>query len=79
MRLSTGREIDANRGLISVDGDGNLYEGYDGELHTLASDYDVVNLAQELTPAERAELADAMIERWARFKTAPHPLAPAIS
>ena len=62
--LSSGREVDANRGLIGLASDGGGFEvsgGYDQMI--LIDDYE-----EPWTPEECAELADFMIERWRAFK-----------
>ena len=70
--LSTGREFNANLGLISVDDNGTLYEGYDASLdvngHSDPQPDDPAS--QPWTREERIELADFMIERWQAFRAA---------
>lgn len=60
-RLTSGREIYANRGILGLGlaSDDTLYEGYDGHI-TDADEYD----DGRLTPAERRQIADQMIARW---------------
>ena len=58
--LNTGKKIYANKGLISIDNEGNIYEGYDGEL-----DIKEYNL---FTKQERREIAKFMINKWKRYK-----------
>ncbi len=68
--LSTGKEINANHGLISLEELENnewaIMEGYDGSI-----DYPTWNEEDEprnLTREERIEVADYMIALWERFK-----------
>lgn len=55
----SGRRAEANRGLVSVDAAGRLYDGYDSSFVD----------EEKLTPQERTELADFMIARWTAFKS----------
>jgi hypothetical protein len=57
--LSTGRVLIADARL-SPGTDGRLYEGYDARVHELDANGDEA----PLTPAERSEIAEYMIERW---------------
>ncbi len=75
--LKSGREIDANRGLIGIDEDGEVASGYDerlSEFDQVMSDNlkslieDDPQFYKRATPAERIELADIMIERWIKYK-----------
>lgn len=69
-RLSTGRTISANHGLISISTqrdpqsteDFEVCEGYDGPVHDLT----------EWTRDEVMELADFMIAQWQALKQVPH-------
>ena len=67
--LSTGRRFYANNGIIGIDDDGNISEGYDGGIHTEGYEWPD-EPEPPWTPAERAELADEMIRRWEAFKHA---------
>lgn len=49
--LSNGKVIEANRGIVGVDADGDLYEGYDCTLEPMAND-------------DKVLLAKFMIQRW---------------
>lgn len=64
--LTTGRRVYANRGILGIDEQGSVSEGYDGGVE-LERDWD--DTFQSWTPEERTELADEMIRRWTRFKT----------
>jgi hypothetical protein len=81
--LSTGREVRASHGLISIaDQRGKNYgedtidgfeiaEGSHGHLPEMSHAYDFFSGQSpwdEWTPMERAELADFMIEQWTAFK-----------
>lgn len=54
---TTGKKIQANQGLLSIDHDGEIFEGYDGP----------DPLPSDLKPAERQEIALTMIARWAAW------------
>jgi hypothetical protein len=54
--LSSGRRFYANRGLISINQNLEVSEGYDGEVWT-----------GKWSGAEKRELADFMIALWRRF------------
>lgn len=55
---STGREFYANNNIIGICPTLSISEGYDGRLWEL----------EDITEAEREELADYMIQLWQRFK-----------
>ena len=57
-KLSTGKELSANRGIIGIDPLLNISEGYDGEID---DDY-------LLTKEEKIEVADYMISLWEKYK-----------
>lgn len=68
IRLSTGREIYANRGILglTLDEPGTLFQGYDGVVYVV--DGDGSEPAEEaLTSAEKAELATRMVAVWRRW------------
>ena len=71
--LPSGKTFYANGGIIGIDEDLNVTEGYDGgiEFQPLSQweDGDPENL-KPWTSAEKIELADMMIDRWTRFKAA---------
>lgn len=61
--FTTGRELRAYGGIVGIDVDLSVYGGYDDKILDAAdSSHD------PWTPAERAELADHMIDLWTRFK-----------
>ena len=65
VKLSTGREIRANHGIIGIsltEDDEPLAEGYDGHFYT--NDPYAMGDEPPWTHAERRELADRMIDRW---------------
>jgi len=57
IKLSTGREIEPNCGIVGIDGDLVMYEGYDGHL-----DYQCG--AGHLTCGEVVEICDVVMGRW---------------
>lgn len=68
IKLKSGREIDANSGLISINDALEVGTGYDQMLSLLDEDYD----ESPLTAEERVELADRMITLWQRWKQELH-------
>jgi hypothetical protein len=60
--LQTGKTIWANKGIIGLSPELDLYDGYDCLL------WEPDNNPHELTSDELAEIADLMIERWIEFK-----------
>jgi hypothetical protein len=60
-KLSSGRVVHANRGLVGINPRLEVSQGYDGNIYIEDDD-------EPWTPEERAELADAMIARWQEFK-----------
>ena len=67
--LSTGRRFTANRGIIGLNADNDLTEGYDGGIYVGGNPWDEPD--ETWSAAEKAELADYMIARWQAFKAAP--------
>jgi hypothetical protein len=55
---TTDREVCANRGIIGIDPNGSIYDGYDGYL-----DWELADMTAE----ERKELSEHMILAWVRF------------
>ena len=79
-RLSTGRIIDAKRGLIGISrvdestqdpsfGGFELSEGHSDHLYDLSDPQHLMADRVAFTPAERVELADFMIQQWRAFRT----------
>lgn len=62
--FSTGTERYANRGIIGLDGELSVSEGYDGGFWEVGWKAP----GTELTRDELAELADYMIALWTKFK-----------
>ena len=60
---STGREEYANCGIIGIDAEGEISEGYDGGI------YDTPDWEGKggWTPEEKLELAVHMIKRWSKY------------
>jgi hypothetical protein len=72
IRLGSGRVLSANRGLISINANLEIAEGYDGDLpdvtrHEWQDDSDWAT-ADKLSAAEQIELADRMIALWQAFR-----------
>ena len=70
MKLSTGREVYANREIIGLSPDGGVYQGYDGDISYPVPDWekDEAFRATYLTASEMRELATIMIDRWTAFR-----------
>ena len=66
MKLSTGKEIYANREIIGIDDELNIFEGYDGIVYM--PDFYWDESESPLTDAECVELANRVIERWKQFR-----------
>lgn len=68
IKLSSGREIRANLGILGLDGldSDNLYDGYDGMVWQEGSDWE-----DPFTEAERREIAELMVARWKRWGRLP--------
>ena len=64
MKLSTGKVLEANRGIIGLNSDMEVHGGYDEILYIRGEMYNEV----ELTVLEQIELADYMIGLWTKYK-----------
>jgi hypothetical protein len=63
MTLSTGKYINANRGIIGLGPElTTIYDGYDGVIDDVDPDY------RELSKIERIEIANIMIKRWMDYR-----------
>ena len=72
IKLSTGRILYANCGILGISPDLKPSEGYDGEILAGDAGYpgDVMRECSNtvpLTHEERRELASIAIDRWARY------------
>lgn len=56
--LDNGRRIYVSAGVIGIDERGEAFNGYDGDFGEYEPD---------LTPEERREVAEAMVERWRKW------------
>lgn len=65
MIFSTGKRRSANGGILGLTTEYEVTEGYDG---TFWSRVESEWTDEPLTPAERVELADYMLERWQTFR-----------
>jgi NAD(P)H-nitrite reductase large subunit len=59
--FSTGKEYYANKGIIGIDANLTVYDGYDGIM-------DPGHTQIRFTSEERRELADYMIRLWEMYK-----------
>lgn len=67
--FSTGRKIYANNGVVGINDELEVREGYDGYIQG-AWDNDGINGERSpWTPAKQAELCDYMIDIWQKRKT----------
>jgi hypothetical protein len=70
IRLSTGKEIYAHRGIVGISPDlREVTEGYDGGIERgYETEEDWGDSRYRLTPAERVEIADLMLARWRAYR-----------
>ena len=72
MKLSSGREIDADCDVIGIDADLVPYVGYDSNLPPVVRPAWMIDEVwaawDKLSPAEQIELADEMLRRWSLFR-----------
>ena len=66
VQLQSGRKFYANCGIVGIDADGQVSEGYDGGIPEAHGD--ALEDADNWSPEECCELADIMIERWQRYQ-----------
>ncbi len=64
--LTSGRRLYANNGIIGINGELKVYDGYDGNLGG------AVNWPT-ITEAEKTEICDHMIALWQKRKEKPLP------
>lgn len=69
-QFKSGKKIYANRGIIGIDEDLKLSEGYDGGFATwpIPEWWEPNEKAECLQAEDLKEIADLMIERWKKFK-----------
>lgn len=65
--LSTGKVVDAAFGIIGINEQGEVFEGYDGHIFS-PTDAEFLDVDPLLSTVERIELAEVMIARWSKFK-----------
>lgn len=61
-KLSSGKLIYANHGILGLSSECNLYEGYDGSF-----------LHESWSREDRVEVAEMMIERWKKWAAPDDP------
>ena len=66
--LSTGKRVNVNCGIVGISPGGAVYEGYDGWICDGDGRDQDWRGTPVMTPVERIELADHMIERWQKFR-----------
>jgi hypothetical protein len=71
VRLSTGKQFFVSGGVLGIDVDLMLTDGYDGYIADGPDD-------TTFTVEERQEIADYMIGLWNSFKSPPSPHTPTI-
>lgn len=67
--LSTGKEFSANRLIIGINPDLDVFEGYDGDLQDWFIDDDF-SAGPQFTYNERIEISLCMINLWRRWAKA---------
>lgn len=67
IRFSSGRSAYTHRGIVGIDQNLSLFEGYDGSIDWPTQDWKPA-ASGDLTAADMRELADLMIETWCRFR-----------
>ncbi len=60
--LPSGRKFYANCGIVGIDADGGIAEGFDGDIGD-----------DDWAPEDRVALADLMIERWKAYREKHQP------
>lgn len=65
--FSSGRRLHANCGIVGIDSELEISEGYDGGIAYYVNDPGPHN---QFSGDDMRELADLMIARWQRFKAA---------
>lgn len=68
LKLKSGRELYANRGLISINEELEISEGYDGGLPAPPNSENYKYDEDGLSKEDALDLADILIDRWKRFK-----------
>jgi hypothetical protein len=71
--LSTGREIYAHCGIIGINDELEVYDGYDGTISEASLDAENLDINKscdrdEFSHLERLELATMMIARWTKYR-----------
>lgn len=71
--FSSGRSAYANRGIVGINADLELHQGYDGSIDWPIPEWWKVSFPQWITPNTLApedmlELADYMVSLWLRFR-----------
>lgn len=56
--LKSGKEIDANKDIIGLSPEGELYEGYDGYM----------DMGEIFSRQDKLDIADHMIRRWEAYR-----------
>ena len=65
IRFSSGRVMEPNAGVVGLDHELEVHEGFDNHLFIMNAD---ARCWAEPSTADMRELADLMIDRWTRFK-----------
>lgn len=65
IQFSSGRIMQTNNGIVGINADLDVYEGYDGGVYV--TDENWANGSHELTDSEAMELANHMLVLWGRF------------
>jgi dUTPase len=71
--LASGRRFYANAGILGIDSDGYLTEGYDGNVeNTMMGDLD----DHPFTAEERQEIGEYMVARWKEWAAKAPDISP---
>jgi hypothetical protein len=65
--FSSGKEIAANKGIVGINPDLEIYDGYDGQIEVFAYSFEKDSMEPTLTPEEALELSRFMVELWQGF------------
>lgn len=65
IRLRSGRYVYANNGILGVDANLQLYQGYDGSIWD--TDAENASNTRPITEYEKIEIAKLAVDRWLRL------------
>lgn len=68
IKLKTGRVMEPSFGVIGISKGLGVYEGYDNDLRDWNEDVACMQDREALSPGEKIEVCDIMIDRWTRLR-----------